>query len=142
MTNLKFYIGQSNGRHFEANVDNIIIDLKNENAILVNRGYEVDEQGNKVVTGVNAEYGRNLIANNSTLVHPTTGAYWNDIPEDERPEGLEPIGEWDFFWNMFKEILTPMVNTTLSKNRSRIAPDGFEITSTEQPVINPETPTE
>lgn len=125
MNDLKFYIGDFNNRHFEAQVKNLIIDLANKNVILVTECYEVTEQdGPRIVNEFTSSYGRNLIANNSTLVHPTTGAYWNETPEKDK-EGIEPIGEWDFFWfvaNNVQITVVPFILQTLNKNRQRLLP--------------------
>ena len=130
MSDLKFNIGTSNGRTFEANVKTLIVDIFNQNVILVNECYEVDSEGVKLQTEFAKSYERNLIANNSTLVHPETGQYWDSIAEEDRPEGVDPIGEWDFFWFVAQNApitVVPFIQQTLSKNRERLMPTGFTL---------------
>lgn len=141
MTGLKFYIGSSNGRHFEANIKSLVVDIANKNVVLSTECYEVDsaEPGRqKLISEVNASYGRNLIANNSTLVHPETGQYWESI--EEKPEDIDPVGEWDFFWFIANNVevkIAPFIIQTLSNNRERLMPNGFTLDVPEE-----ESPTE
>lgn len=124
MTTLKFNIGEVNGRLFEASVKQLIIDIKNENVILVTDCYEIDTDGNRIDEEFTKSYERNLIAHNSTLVHPLTGAYWQDLTEEEKGE-LEPIGEWDFFWNIAANVdvrVVDFIGLTITKNATRLLP--------------------
>lgn len=124
MTTLKFNIGEVNGRLFEASVKHLIIDIKNENVTLETDCYEIDTDGNRIDEEFTKSYERNLIAHNSTLVHPLTGAYWQDLTEEEKGE-LEPIGEWDFFWNIAANVnvrVVDFIGLTITKNATRLLP--------------------
>ena len=124
MTTLKFNIGEVNGRLFEASVKHLIIDIKNENVTLGTDCYEIDTDGNRIDEEFTKSYERNLIAHNSTLVHPLTGAYWQDLTEEEKGE-LEPIGEWDFFWKIAANVdvrVVDFIGLTITKNATRLLP--------------------
>jgi hypothetical protein len=124
---LKFYIGEINERHFEATVQNLVIGITSQIVTLSCQCYEVTgEDGERVYNEITQPYIRMLIANNSTLVHPQTGTYWNDLSDAEKGN-VEPIGEWDFFWFIANNVdvrLVPFVLQTLAKNRERLLPEG------------------
>jgi hypothetical protein len=122
---VKFYIGESNGRHFEASVQNLVISISGKNVTLACECYEVTGiNGERVVNEISQSYRRMLIANNSTLVHPQTGEYWDGLTDDEKGT-LEPVGEWDFFWFVANNVdvkVVPFILNTLDNNRARLMP--------------------
>ena len=114
---IDFYIGKSNGRHYECTVYE---QATVQGAVRLGiRCYQTDGAGNEIKSETVRDYYRTLVADNTTLVDPATGDYV--------PAGTPgAIGEWDFFLHIAKTvpaIFFDLITATLEKNRARLMPD-------------------
>jgi hypothetical protein len=119
--NMKFYIGQNNGRHYEADLHATVINEREQSLTLHLECYEVMASGGqRIQSEVNKPYQRKLIADNSTLVD----GQGNYLPAGQ----TEGIGEWDFFANISANVPVKVDDLKLSaliRNRAKLMPDGL-----------------
>ena len=138
---MKFYIGQNQGRRYEAELESLNVNYKRKEVALAMNCYEIDEDGNKKVGEAIRDYRRLLIANNTTAVDPTTGDYLEALAPDENgqfpsnialigasvyPAGA--IGEFDYFMYIHDNVdikVKDLELATIIKNKVRLMPDGL-----------------
>ena len=118
---MKIYIGKNGSRRFECEIISTVINVKRENVVLNLECYEIDENGNEIISETTKRYDRTLLADNSTKVD-MEGNYVS-------PDTVGAIGEWDYFDYIRHNVPIKVAELEISivqKLKNKLMPDGLE----------------